>query len=117
MSTSLFSHPPSLDEMNPHLRQLGVWLLAFANAQERRLPSATDSDYLENCHICPACGASQVEGDSISIEEGLAFQPVSCLSCNASWRDVYVLSGFDQLIIDAPSATGNTPVGLDRVDD
>jgi hypothetical protein len=52
----------------------------------------------------------------VSIEDGLALQDVSCLNCNAAWRDVYVLSGFDQLIIDTPSANDATPDRLDRAD-
>jgi hypothetical protein len=52
----------------------------------------------------------------VSIEDGLALQNVSCLSCNSAWRDVYVLSGFDQLIIDHPSADVETPDRLDPAD-
>ena len=110
MST-LFNNPPDFDAIKLHLRELGALLLAWANAQDRQLPSVETSDYLENCHNCPACGSWEIEGDSVSIEDGLALQDVSCLSCNAAWRDVYVLSGFDQLIIDHPSADDETPGG------
>ncbi len=106
MPTTLFSHPPSFDAIKPILRQLGVWLLAFSNANDRGLPSVTASDYLQNCNCCPTCGDSDIEGDNVSLEEGLASQPIMCLSCDASWRDVYVLAGFDQLMVETPSEEG-----------
>ena len=100
MSTTSYSKPPDFDAIKPHLRQLGALLFAWANTQDRRLPSMEAASYLGTCHSCPACGDWQIEGDSVSIEDGLALQPVSCLTCNATWRDVYVLSGYDDLVID-----------------
>jgi hypothetical protein len=116
MSTSLFSNPPSFDALKPSLRELGALLLARANARDRRLPSIEPSSYRGTCHSCPTCGGREIEGESVSIEDGLALQNVGCLSCNAAWRDVYVLSGFDQLIIDHPAADDATPDGPDRAD-
>jgi hypothetical protein len=116
MSTPLFSNPPSFDAIKPHLRELGALLLAWTNAQDRRLPSIAPPSYRGTCHSCPTCGGWEIEGESVSIEDGLALQDVSCLNCNAAWRDVYVLSGFDQLIIDTPSANDATPDRLDRAD-
>jgi hypothetical protein len=115
MST-LFHNPPDFDAIKPHLRELGALLLAWANARDRRLPSIEPPSYRGTCHSCPTCGGWEIEGDSVSIEDGLALQDVSCLNCNAAWRDVYVLSGFDQLIIDTPSANDATPDRLDRAD-
>jgi hypothetical protein len=118
MSTPLFSNPPSFDAIKPYLREWGARLLAWANAQDRRLPFISTASYRGACHSCPACGGWEIEGDHVSIEDGLALQDVSCLNCNAAWRDVYVLSGFDPLIIDhpSPSAHEETPDGLDRAD-
>ncbi|MDH3599018.1 MAG: hypothetical protein OEU26_05190 [Candidatus Tectomicrobia bacterium] len=116
MSTPLFRNPPSFDVIKPHLRELGALLLAWANAQDRRLPSMEAASYLGTCHSCPACGGWEIQGDRISIEDGLALQDVSCLNCNAAWRDVYVLSGFVQLTIDTPSADDDTQDRLDRAD-
>jgi hypothetical protein len=124
MSASEFERPPSLTGLTPWLRELGAWLLAWANAHDQThaspeacaisLQSATHG--LQTDHRCPVCGDWQTEGGSVSIEDGLALQQVSCLNCNATWRDVYVLSGFDPLIIDHPAADGETPGGLDRAD-
>ena len=110
MSATSCRKPPDFDAIKPYLRELGALFLAWANAQDRLFPDAAASaiplisttDYLGNYHYCPACGDWQTEGGSVSIEEGLALQQVSCLNCNATWRDVYVLSGFDDL--DLPTA-------------
>ncbi len=49
--------------------------------------------YMEaNGGVCPDCGIDQIEGGSISIEDGKAFQNSQCLNCNTSWTDVYTLS-------------------------
>jgi hypothetical protein len=116
MPTPLFSNPPDFDAIKPHLRDLGALLLAWTNAQDRRLPSIAPPSYRGPCHSCPTGGGWEIEGESVSIEDGLALQDVSCLNCNGAWRDVYVLSGFDQLIIDTPSANDATPDRLDRAD-
>jgi hypothetical protein len=46
---------------------------------------------------CPNCGAVQIEGDSIDIEDSFAYQGVCCLKCEASWVDTYRLVSFDSL--------------------
>ncbi len=42
---------------------------------------------------CPYCGADQIEGGSVEIEEGTAQQKVGCLSCDRHWTDIYHLVG------------------------
>ena len=42
-----------------------------------------------NWNACPACGSSQIEGGSVSIEDREAIQEVSCLYCKAVWTEVY----------------------------
>jgi hypothetical protein len=116
MSTTSCSKSPDFDAIKPHLRELGTLLFAWANAQDRRLPSMEAGSYRGTCPSCPACGDWQIEGGSVSIEDGLALQPVSCLTCHATWRDVDVLSGFDQLIIEHSSADDATPDGPDKAD-
>src|SRR3990167_2422848 len=44
---------------------------------------------------CPSCGSDQLEGGSVEIDTGIAWQPVTCLGCEAEWNDLYVLTGFD----------------------
>lgn len=46
---------------------------------------------------CPNCASDQLEGDSVEIDAGIAWQKVSCLDCDSSWTDCYDLTGFNQL--------------------
>jgi transposase-like protein len=46
---------------------------------------------------CPACGDGDLEGESIDIEGGHAFQRVTCLACRAKWTDQYQLQGYVDL--------------------
>ena len=46
---------------------------------------------------CPACGASNPEGEEVNIEDGKALQRMSCPECNSEWTDVYHLSRFEGL--------------------
>lgn len=47
--------------------------------------------------VCPACGGSDVSGDSVEIDAGGASQSVSCDDCDATWVDVYKLTGYTDL--------------------
>lgn len=47
--------------------------------------------YLEDSDHCPYCGSGEIEGDSVDISNGCAFQDVRCLECSRSWRDEYKL--------------------------
>ncbi|PTC00390.1 hypothetical protein C9975_07805 [Thalassospira xiamenensis] len=44
---------------------------------------------------CPYCLGDMIDGDSITVDGGQAFQPVSCTDCLAEWTDVYSLSKFE----------------------
>jgi hypothetical protein len=46
---------------------------------------------------CPACRSPQVSGEHINIEEGKAYQEMSCLTCPATWTDVYQLQRYVDL--------------------
>lgn len=43
--------------------------------------------------FCPACGASNPEGQEVNIEDGKALQRMSCTVCDSEWTDVYTLTG------------------------
>lgn len=46
----------------------------------------------DTAHLCPACGAEDsIEGDSVTIDCGKAYQTCTCLDCGAEWEDVYTL--------------------------
>lgn len=46
---------------------------------------------------CPVCEDNQVEGGSVDISNGHAYQNITCLSCGALWTDVYNLHRYDNL--------------------
>ena len=48
---------------------------------------------------CPDCGSDEVEGDGgVEVEGGSAYQDVHCTECGAGWRDLYQLTGFENLV-------------------
>ena len=42
---------------------------------------------------CPRCSSYDIEGDAISIDQGIASQSVWCVKCGLSWTDEYDLVG------------------------
>lgn len=48
------------------------------------------------CH-CPFCRHAQVEGESIEVEGSTASQEVHCLKCQRYWRDIYTLTGVEEV--------------------
>ena len=46
---------------------------------------------------CPMCECTDVEGDSIDINNGHAYQEITCTCCGANWKDVYVLRSYESL--------------------
>lgn len=50
--------------------------------------------YIENGgSICPHCGHNDIHGDSITVDSGSMSQTAHCPNCEASWRDIYTLTG------------------------
>ena len=48
--------------------------------------------YIEgNQCICPVCKCDDIEGSSVNIDSGGAWQSVSCNNCNREWVDIYKL--------------------------
>ena len=44
---------------------------------------------------CPYCNRTDIEGDGeVSTDVGVAWQNMSCIDCNAEWRDEYTLTGY-----------------------
>ena len=40
---------------------------------------------------CPVCGFEEIEGGSIEVDSGGAYQEMSCPNCYEEWQDVYRL--------------------------
>jgi transcription elongation factor Elf1 len=56
------------------------------------LTQAQVKAYLENSSSCPFCGESDIEGSSVEIDSGGAWQNIDCNNCGAKWQDVYTLT-------------------------
>lgn len=49
-------------------------------------------EYIQSGGVfCPFCRNEDIEGGSVDVVEGSAFQEVSCLRCGACWNDEYQL--------------------------
>lgn len=46
---------------------------------------------------CPMCESTDVEGGPIDINNGHAYQPITCTSCGANWTDAYKLECYRDL--------------------
>ena len=50
-------------------------------------------DYLESGGmICPYCQSTNIEGRSVDIDGGKAYQKVFCVDCAGTWQDEYTLT-------------------------
>ena len=45
---------------------------------------------------CPFCGDFRIEGDSVYVDIGTAWQDITCTECRKSWRDLYTLTGIEE---------------------
>lgn len=41
---------------------------------------------------CLYCGSSDIEGESVTVDGGGAWQDISCSECHATWSDIYTLT-------------------------
>lgn len=49
-------------------------------------------------HICPHCSSKEIEAyGSLNSDDAIAWQQVSCNTCEATWTDQYKLTAFDTL--------------------
>ena len=46
---------------------------------------------------CPVCESTMVEGGHVDINNGHAYQNITCTDCGASWKDVYKLQQYRNL--------------------
>lgn len=40
---------------------------------------------------CPVCNSENIEGSSIEVDAGGAYQEMTCTDCGEEWQDVYRL--------------------------
>lgn len=55
----------------------------------------TQEEYLKSPNQCPVCRSTHIAGGHVDISGGSAVQTVVCNDCDASWDDVYSLTGFN----------------------
>lgn len=48
-------------------------------------------------NTCPSCKSTQIEGHEVCIEGNAAYQDISCMDCDSTWTDKYILSGYFDL--------------------
>ena len=41
---------------------------------------------------CPFCGSTDIVGEEITVDEGKAYQTISCADCEQVWTDGYTLT-------------------------
>ena len=55
----------------------------------------TEKEYVEKGGLCcPCCGSHEIEGGSVEVSGGMAFQEITCGKCGAGWDDEYKLTGY-----------------------
>jgi len=62
-------------------------------------PKQLQKEYTSNGGVpCPLCGSDDIEPtDSVQVGTGCAWQDINCITCQATWQDVYVLDGYTNL--------------------
>ena len=62
----------------------------------KKLHCLSSKEYVEKGGLrCPYCNREDIEGDcKVSTDVGMAWQDMSCIDCNAEWRDEYSLTGY-----------------------
>ena len=65
----------------------------------------TSKEYISKGGVlCPNCGSWDIAGGGVDIDAGIAWQEISCNSCNAEWTDTYRLTGYANLRLSAPAS-------------
>lgn len=65
-----------------------------------RINNEAETDYLANCGTkCPHCGSAELTGRALEVDAMIAWQPMSCETCGASWTDLFKLTGIANLVV------------------
>ena len=66
----------------------------FALCPPTTLSQKQFGDYLRSGGTkCPICGCESLDGGSIDIDAGCAYQNITCTDCGSEWTDEYELTG------------------------
>jgi hypothetical protein len=59
-----------------------------------RISRPDEAQYVKEGGVsCPFCRESDIEGSSVTIDNGIASQSIICTDCGEEWTDVYTLTG------------------------
>ena len=66
------------------------------SSKKLHLGSLNSKEYAAKGGVhCPYCYGNGIETDgNVEIVVGMAWQDMSCIDCNAEWRDEYSLTGY-----------------------
>ena len=63
-----------------------------ADVESELTPVELERYLLADGGVCPFCSAWEIEGGSIDIESGNAYQEITCARCDGNWVDRYRLA-------------------------
>jgi uncharacterized Zn finger protein len=68
-------------------------------AKETLMPYLTEEEYVAKAgEMCPACGGDNVMAVGVIEACGrIAWQPVECEDCGATWNDCWILTSYSGL--------------------
>ena len=58
----------------------------------------TPEEYAQNPNHCPVCDSDDLDAGRMVVDEGWAWQPISCCECGSEWDDLYKLEGYASLM-------------------
>ena len=50
-----------------------------------------------NPNLCPNCGSEDSTGHQASFDSNYAWRSITCDTCDAEWRDLYTLTGYEAI--------------------
>jgi len=63
-----------------------------------RKKKLNEKKYLESGgNICPYCGSDDLNTGNVQTDSGIAWQDVECDGCGSEWRDLYTLTGVEEV--------------------
>ena len=63
------------------------------------MPQLTEEEYVaKSGNVCPACGGTDLSSTGpVETDTKIAWQPIECENCGATWNDCYTLTCYAEL--------------------
>lgn len=65
---------------------------------ETKLPMSQRRYRKSGGGVCPFCLSREIHGEEVVIDDGKAYQTVSCDDCEKSWCDEYQLTNYMEML-------------------